>query len=75
MGRGAASVAVRSGKLMANIVELELPTGTASGRMTADVKEFPARYALHGKIDNFEPGPAMAMLTGVPMLSGPGFRC
>lgn len=70
VGRGAASIAVRSGKLIANIVELELPTGTASGRMTADVKEFPPRYALHGKIDNFEPGPAMAMLTGVPMLSG-----
>jgi len=70
VGRGAASIAVRSGKLIANIVELELPTGTASGRMTADVKEFPPRYALRGKIDNFEPGPATAMLTGLPMLSG-----
>jgi AsmA protein len=70
VGRGAASIAVRSGKLIANIVELELPTGTASGRMTADVKEFPARYALRGKIENFEPGPATTMLTGLPLLSG-----
>ncbi|HEU0059881.1 MAG TPA: AsmA-like C-terminal region-containing protein [Hyphomicrobiaceae bacterium] len=70
VGRGAASIAVRSGKLIANIVELELPTGTASGRMTADVKEFPPRYALRGKIENFEPGPATAMLTGLPLLSG-----
>ena len=70
VGRGAASIAARSGKLIANIVELELPTGTASGRLTADVKEFPPRYGLHAKIENFEPGPASAMLTGLPMLSG-----
>jgi AsmA protein len=70
VGRGAASIAVRSGKLIANIVELELPTGTASGRMTADVKEFPARYALRGKIENFESGPATTVLTGLPLLSG-----
>ena len=30
LGRGAATIAVRSGKLLANIAELELPTGTAS---------------------------------------------
>jgi AsmA-like C-terminal region len=70
LGRSAASIAVRSGKLIANIVELELPTGTASGRLTADVSEFPPRYALRGKIDNFEPAPAAAWLTGLPLLSG-----
>jgi AsmA protein len=70
LGRSAASIAVRSGKLIANIVELELPTGTASGRLTADVGEYPPRYALRGKIDNFEPAPAAAWLTGLPLLSG-----
>jgi AsmA protein len=70
LGRSAASIAVRSGKLSANIVELELPTGTASGRLTADVSEFPPRYALRGKIDNFEPAAAAAWLTGLPLLSG-----
>jgi AsmA protein len=70
LGRSAASIAVRSGKLMANIVELELPIGTASGRLTADVNEFPPRYALRGKIDNFEPAPAATWLTGLPILSG-----
>ena len=70
LGRGAASITVRSGKLIANIVELELPTGTASGRITADMTEFVPRYALRGKIDNFDPAPAAAMLTGLPMLSG-----
>jgi AsmA protein len=70
VGRSAASIAVRSGKLIANIVELELPMGTASGRLTADVSDFPPRYALRGKIDNFEPAPAATWLTGLPLLSG-----
>ena len=70
VGRSAASIAVRSGKLIANIVELELPMGTASGRLTADVSDFPPRYALRGKIDNFEPAPVATWLTGLPLLSG-----
>jgi AsmA protein len=70
LGRSAASIAVRSGKLMANIVELELPMGTASGRLTADVSESPPRYALRGKIDSFEAAPVATWLTGLPILSG-----
>src|SRR5262249_35101338 len=70
LGRSAASIAVRSGKLIANIVELELAMGTASGRLTADVNEAPPRYALRGKIDNFEPAAAASWLTGLPILSG-----
>ena len=70
VGRGAASISVRSGKLIANIVELELPTGTASGHVTADMTEFVPRYGLRGKIENFDPASATAALTGQPMLSG-----
>jgi AsmA protein len=70
LGRGAASISVRSGKLIANIAELELATGTASGRLTADMTEFVPRYALRGKVDNFEPAAATAVAGGVPMLSG-----
>src|SRR5262245_35189935 len=70
LGRGAASISVRSGKLIANIAELELATGTASGRLTADMTEFVPRYALRGKVDNFEPAAATALASGVPMLSG-----
>jgi AsmA protein len=70
LGRGAASISVRSGKLIANIVELELSTGTASGRLTADTTEFVPRYGLRGKIDNFDPAAAASLLTGVPLLAG-----
>src|SRR5689334_10726925 len=70
VGRAAASITVRSGKLIANIVELELPTGTASGRITADVTELVPRYALRGKIENFDPAAAAQVLTGLPLLSG-----
>jgi len=70
LGRGAASIAVRSGKLIANIAELEMPTGTASGRMTADVTGPVPRYAVNGKIDNFDPTTVAATVIGQPMLSG-----
>jgi AsmA-like C-terminal region len=61
---------VRSGKLIANIAELELPTGTASGRITADMTELVPRYALRGKIENFDPATTAQLLTGLPLLSG-----
>ncbi len=70
VGRGAASITVRSGKLIANIAELELPTGTASGRITADMTELVPRYALRGKIENFDPATTAQLLTGLPLLSG-----
>ena len=37
LGRGAATITMRSGKLQADIAELELPMGIASAQLTADV--------------------------------------
>jgi AsmA protein len=69
-GRAAATITVRAGKLLADIAELELPTGSASAQVTADVSELVPRYALRARIEDFEAGPAATALFGSPLLSG-----
>ena len=60
LGRGAATIAVRSGKLLADIAELELYGGKASAQVTANTNEIVPRYTLRGKVENFDAGPAGA---------------
>lgn len=69
-GRGAASISVRSGKLLADIAELELHSGTASAQITADTNELLPHYAIRGRIEGFEAGPAATALFGAPVLTG-----
>ncbi len=69
-GRGAATISMRSGKLLADIAELELHSGTASAQITANTNELVPRYALRGKIENFEAGHAGAALLGSTLLNG-----
>lgn len=70
LGRGAATISVRSGKLLAELTELELHAGTVSGQITASSNELVPRYALRGKVENFEAGAAGASLFGAPVLTG-----
>jgi AsmA protein len=70
LGRGAATISVRSGKLLAELAELELHSGVVSGQFTANANDLVPRYALRGKVENFEAGPAGASLFGAPVLSG-----
>ena len=69
-GRGAATISMRSGKLLADIAELELHSGTASAQITANTNELVPHYALRGKIENFEAAHAGAALLGSAMLNG-----
>jgi uncharacterized protein involved in outer membrane biogenesis len=69
-GRGAASITVRSGKLIANIAELELQTGTASAQVTIDANELIPHYTLRGKIENLDTAAAAAALLGTSVLAG-----
>ena len=69
-GRGAATISMRSGKLLADIAELELHSGTASAQITANTNELVPRYALRGKVENFEAGHAGAALLGSTLLNG-----
>jgi uncharacterized protein involved in outer membrane biogenesis len=70
LGRGAATVAVRSGKLLADIAELDLYGGKASAQITANANEIVPRYTLRGRVENFDAGPAGAALFGSAVLTG-----
>ena len=70
LGRGAATITVRSGKLLADIAELELHAGKVSAQITANTNEIVPRYTLRGKVENFEAGPAGAALFGANLLTG-----
>jgi uncharacterized protein involved in outer membrane biogenesis len=70
LGRGAATISVRSGKLLADIAELDLHAGTLSAQVTANANELVPQYALRGKIDSFEAAPATAVLLGSAVLAG-----
>ena len=70
LGRGAATIAVRSGKLLADIAELDLFGGKASAQITANANEIVPHYTLRGRIENFDAGPAGAALFGSPVLTG-----
>jgi AsmA protein len=69
-GRGAATISMRSGKLLADIAELELHSGTASAQITTNTNELVPNYTLRGKIENFEAGHAGTALLGSALLSG-----
>ena len=70
LGHGAATITDRSGKLLAELAELELHAGMASGQITANANELVPRYALRGKVENMDAGPATASLLGAAVLSG-----
>ena len=70
LGRGAATITVRSGKLLADIAELELYSGKVGVQVTVNANELVPRYTLRGKVENFEAGSAGTALFGAPVLTG-----
>lgn len=70
LGRAAATITVRSGKLLADIAEVDLNSGLASAQLTADTNELVPRYALRGKVENFEAATAATALLGTPAIAG-----
>jgi uncharacterized protein involved in outer membrane biogenesis len=69
-GQGAATITAQSGKLQADITELELSSGTASAQVTAIMSEPVPRYALRGKVENADAGSFATHLFGSPVLAG-----
>jgi AsmA protein len=70
LGSGAATIAVRSGKMLADIAELDLYGGKASAQITANANEIVPRYTLRGKLESFDAGSAGAALFGATVLTG-----
>ena len=70
LGRGAATITVRSGKLLADIAELELHSGKVSAQVTANANELVPRYTLRGKVESFDAGSAGTTLFGANVITG-----
>ena len=70
LGRGAATITVRSGKLLADIAELDLYSGKVGVQVTVNSNELVPRYTVRGKVENFEAGPAGTALFGSAVLTG-----
>lgn len=70
-GRGAAAITVRSGKMIADIAELELPAGARAGAQVAiDTNDLTPGYSLRGRVENLEAGLVTTALFGSAVLSG-----
>ena len=61
-GRAAAAIAVKDGKLMADVAELEVEGGSFGGQITADMSGLMARYAVSGKLENIDAGRSLSGL-------------
>lgn len=72
MGRTAATLTVRAGKLLADVAEMELGAATANLELTADTNEVVPRYTLKGKIQNFDAAQSAAALLSVAPWTGKG---
>jgi AsmA protein len=70
LGRGALTLAAKSGHLLADVAELEIGGGRISAQITADMTKWTPRYALRGKIEDFEIGPTTMGLFGCDFLTG-----
>jgi len=70
LGRGAATLTARHGKLLADIAELEVHAGKVGAQITLDSNESVPRYTLRGKIEGFDAGSASAALLGSPVITG-----
>lgn len=51
-GRAAVSVALKAGRLLADIAEIEIATGQATGQISIDVTQPKMRVTVRGKADN-----------------------
>jgi AsmA protein len=61
-GRGAATISLKNGRMLADIAELELESGTFGGQLTAEVASDGPRYELRGKVENVDVGRSLSGL-------------
>lgn len=69
-GQAGATITSQAGKLQADLTELELNPGNATAQVTVIMSEAMPRYALRGKIENFDAGAVSTWWFGTGGLSG-----
>jgi AsmA protein len=73
IGRSAATLSVRSGKMLADIAELEIDDGTkAGGQLRIDTNGFRPAFEVRGKLEALDVGRAAQLVFGHPTVQGHG---
>lgn len=70
LGRFAATVSLKDGRLLADLAELKFNGGEGGGQITADFNGLLPRVTLRGKLDRIDAGPLVNALVGRPILQG-----
>lgn len=71
-GRSATSVALRNGKLQAQIAELEIGKGTGTGQLSANFNGGLPRFSLQARLDGIDIGSLAEILATRRFLQGTG---
>ncbi len=69
-GTGAMALTLRSGKLLADVAELQLFDGTAVGQLEFNANEHVVTISARGLLDNIEAGDAMSWITSAKPIRG-----
>ncbi len=73
VGRGAAAVSIRDGKLQADLAEFEFADkGTGAFQFECDMTGIEPGYGIRGRLDGIEVGNAASLLFGTSILTGIG---
>ena len=70
LGRSAATIALKDGRLLADLAELKFNGGEGGGQITADFTRYLPKFTLRGKLDRVDLGPLSSSLTGRPIVQG-----
>jgi AsmA protein len=73
IGRSAATVSLKGGKMLADVAELEIDDGTrGGGQLRIDVNGAEPSYEVHGKLESLDLGRAAEAIFGHPTIQGRG---
>lgn len=70
LGRSAATVALKDGRLLADLAELKFNGGEGGGQITADFTGYLPKFTVRGKLDRVDMGPLSNAFAGRPLLQG-----
>lgn len=70
LGHTAATIALKDGRLLADVADLKIIGGEGGGQLTADFTGFTPRVGVRGKLEQVELGILSASLAGVQLVSG-----
>lgn len=70
IGHSAATIALKDGRLLADVADLKFNGGEGGGQLTADFTGFMPKVGVRGKLEQVELGPLTNSLAGVQLMSG-----